>query len=369
MLFLNTLDVKAANYISFDFSPTVTMTVHPSSTTNNVFGSVNGTISANSGGGTIRDGDGTISISGGGGSVHGQVTTLSKGLYTYHVVAPFDVAYNWDLPQSDYYRVFMRWNGSPSITVDKGTISNFGVYDSDHRLLFSSVSAWYGSSNYYTYDQIQGQVGNNQAFRSSYVIEFDWTYEENVNISAIPYSSDVTFNTTFNSFNWYVSPSSAPPSTPVTDVQANQNLSNIQSDTSTTASNTGGILSKITEFFGSFFSNLIGIFVPEEGYFSDWFTRLNTLLAVKLGMLYAPFDLLIQVLTSILNADDSFVGIPFPGIEWDGQYLVEPFTFTFSSLGDVYTDLQGYVYFGTDVILLLAFFGLLQDKIKHILED
>lgn len=128
------------------------------------------------------------------------------------------------------------------------------------------------------------------------------------------------------------------------------------------------IFNSITDFFGNFFSNLIGVFVPEDGFFSDWFNRLNTLLSDKLGMLYAPFDMLISTLQSIYSADSSSAGIPFPGIKWGDTWLIEPFTFTFDSLGSDFSDLREKVYFGTDTVLIFTFLILLQKKVRLILE-
>lgn len=165
--------------------------------------------------------------------------------------------------------------------------------------------------------------------------------------------------------------------TPVVDYGVNNELKDLNESTeaieqSVTSDTGGGILATIKNFFGSFFQNvfdtLVSVFVPEDGFFSDWFDRLNTLLSEKLGMLYAPFDLLITTLNAIMNADTTDTGIPFPGIQWEDTYLVEPFTFYFSSLGDTFTDLQGYVYFATDTVLLFAFLYLLQNKIRLILE-
>jgi hypothetical protein len=63
--------------------------------------------------------------------------------------------------------------------------------------------------------------------------------------------------------------------------QEGNNLQKEQNDISK------GIFDKIADFFGSFFSNLMdsikGLFIPEDGYFSDFFTRLNDFFFDKLG--------------------------------------------------------------------------------------
>lgn len=65
---------------------------------------------------------------------------------------------------------------------------------------------------------------------------------------------------------------------------------------------THGILDSITAFFGSFFNNLIGVFVPQDGYFSSWFNRVNTLLTQKLGILYYPFSVIVGIFNRLSTA-------------------------------------------------------------------
>lgn len=358
MLFLNTLDVNAqvtatnitqAYNFSFVYSLSAEMA-----------GTSSGYISS----GTIRDGSGSTSS----GTITGH-TTYRSNVGVTHWKIPLTISGSLSgSPLPKDYIFYITRLISHSITVTDGNILNLCITNADGKLIWTDGTS---DSNIVTqFGLLSNMWSSSGGVSYNYFLEFD---------TSIPWDTSSLGNYSYNrtvtcSFTTqlYVGPSSAEEyqaAQPVQDSSSHEKLDNIQNQNAQAEQTRSGILSKITEFFGSFFSNLIGVFVPEDGYFSDWFTRLNTLLAEKLGMLYAPFDLLIQVLTSILNADDSFAGIPFPGIEWDGQYLVEPFTFTFSSLGDVYTDLQGYVYFGTDVILLLAFFGLLQDKIKHILED
>ena len=66
-----------------------------------------------------------------------------------------------------------------------------------------------------------------------------------------------------------------------------EEANDIASDTNTT---THGIFDSITDFFGSFFNNLIGIFVPDSGSFENCFSRVDTMLSNKLGILYWPFS-------------------------------------------------------------------------------
>lgn len=130
-----------------------------------------------------------------------------------------------------------------------------------------------------------------------------------------------------------------------------------------------GILGKITDFFGSFFENLKGLFVPEDGYFSDFFTRLNDFFAEKLGMLYAPIDMFITFLNTIKDASSNDSGITFPELAWDGTVIIPETKFSFSTITKDFPDLQEKIYFVTDVILVGAVLWLLQVKLKEVLEN
>ena len=130
-----------------------------------------------------------------------------------------------------------------------------------------------------------------------------------------------------------------------------------------------GILGKISDFFGSFFENLKGLFVPEDGYFSDFFTRLNDFFADKLGMLYAPIDMFITFLNTIKNASSTDSGITFPELAWDGTVIIPETKFSFDTIYKDFPDLKEKIYFVTDVILVGAVLWLLQMKLKEVLEN
>lgn len=131
---------------------------------------------------------------------------------------------------------------------------------------------------------------------------------------------------------------------------------------------TNSIFSSISDFFGSFFDNLIGIFVPEEGYFEEFFERLNTFFSDKLGMLYAPIDIFIEVLTAISEGGGS-AGITFPQVKWREYVLIEEQTINLQSIADELGELQEYIYLGTDVIMVGSVINLLQNKLREVLKS
>lgn len=375
-LFSNTLVVKAANNSNNTF--TITTSVYPNATEGTTFG----TITSNSGGGYIRDGTGSISISGGGGSIN----TNSHEGYTYHIKVPVIYHTDWSNlgTTGDYYgnvtNYFYLVPTNFSITNNIGTITNLTIYTDDGHLLRRNDT---DASNVKPFFRKGTELAGAYKYEASIplIVEFDFAYEQQQTIGVTSSPLDRIDLTTTINMSMYGRLASDNEieliKTQVTDSGTQSKLDDLNNSSeaieeSVTSDTGGGILATIKNFFGSFFQNvfdtLVSVFVPEDGFFSDWFNRLNTLLSEKLGMLYAPFDLLITTLNAIMNADTTDSGIPFPGIQWEDTWLVEPFTFYFSSLGDTFTDLQGYVYFGTDTVLLFAFLHLLQSKIRLILE-
>lgn len=285
----------------------------------------------------------------------------------------FEVPFKIRAPISNFPNVtkdlngyYMMMLGNITFSISGGTVSNVCLKNANGDLMWSSGDYW-GTKQYFLGYNALNPDQNAYVFTG--YLSFDFVFNKGKN------GSDGNSNT---SGSWSLSTRLYVGNTTVEEYSSsaqvvkdpvlNENIEALQEDTATTASNTTGILSKITEFFGSFFSNLIGVFVPEDGYFSGWFDRVNTLLSEKLGMLYAPFDLVISTLQAIYSSDSTESGIPFPGIKWEDTWLVEPFTFTFASLGDSFDDLRDKVYFATDTVLVLTFLMLLQSKVRLILE-
>ena len=139
-----------------------------------------------------------------------------------------------------------------------------------------------------------------------------------------------------------------------------------------TANTSHSILDKISDFFSGFFDGIINalksLFIPDDDFFSDFFTRLNNFFSEKLGALYTPIDLFIRLLQAIQDASAGSAGIPFPGIKWDGTYIIEPQTVNLQSIADDFDGLQDKIYFVTDVIMVGAVIWLLQTKLRGVLK-
>lgn len=151
--------------------------------------------------------------------------------------------------------------------------------------------------------------------------------------------------------------------------QIAQEGNNIAQDTANTSHS---ILDKISDFFSGFFDGIINalksLFIPDDDFFSDFFTRLNDFFSEKLGALYTPIDLFIRLLQAIQDASAGSAGIPFPGIKWDGTYIIEPQTVNLQSIADDFDGLQDKIYFVTDVIMVGAVIWLLQTKLRGVLK-
>lgn len=336
----------------------------------NVYGTVveghvdydsSGDVSTSDSGSLSSTSSGTISFS-----------STSSGDVCTHVKIPVDMHYirygNQTIDPSSYY-AFSVYANSITANGGSGTLKNFTVTDSVGNILYIQ-----GGARAPKFD-----VGSNFLYATSNkfgiygYIEFDyvlWNYSGSDFVN-------VTFN--LNPFLRLVKEEyqATVGSSVVSDTVAHEiqqsTLESSQAIEESVTSDTGtGLLATIKNFFGSFFSNIINsfisLFVPSSDYFSTWFENLNDLLSDKLGMLYSPFDFIISILNSVYSADTSEPSIPFPAIIWDGTTLVSAQNLKFSEiLGDNYSTLQGYVYFGTDTVLLFAFLYLLQRKIALIL--
>ena len=146
-----------------------------------------------------------------------------------------------------------------------------------------------------------------------------------------------------------------------------QNESNqLQEEQNETTSN---IFGSMSDFFGSFFENLAGIFVPEDGYFEDFFERLNSFFSEKLGMLYTPIDIFVEVLGAIQNSSGDGGGLVFPEVKFQEYVIIERQTINLNNIAGEFDGLQDAIYLGTDVMMIGGVLELLQNKLKEVLKS
>lgn len=330
MLSLNTLKVEASSS-SFSLGSSVIYTYDGVDTAVNVSGYIS---SVSGGGGYISSGTGTISSNSGGG---GSISSLSTkaGSFNAHVKMPFSIIKSFsDLGLSDISGdEFVKIDTSISsiTTTSSGassfSASNFGVYSSAGELLSSGSSSLSLPTQIYQVSKISDASNN---IILNYVIEYD--VEGSSLLQTYQNTPNVTINTTFSgsiNCNFATTQEVSNSSAPVTDTKSHelQEESNeIQQDSNTTTHN---IFDSISDFFGSFFDNLVHIFVPEDGYFTSWFNRLNTLLTDKLGILYFPFSFTIDFFSEFNNSFDTSSGLQgnfiFPEIKFTNPVTSESY--------------------------------------------
>lgn len=112
---------------------------------------------------------------------------------------------------------------------------------------------------------------------------------------------------------------------------------------------------------------LLSLFIPSEGYFEAYFTRINDFFDSRLGFLYTPFDLLIRFLSALPSVDHSSTQLYFPGLKFHEYVLCEPM-YVELDLRDEFPALYRYMYFITDTILIGAVLWLLQIKTKELIK-
>lgn len=126
---------------------------------------------------------------------------------------------------------------------------------------------------------------------------------------------------------------------------------------------------KVTNFFNGFWDNLLHIFVPEDGFFSQWFSNLNEFMSQKLGFLWSPFDFMLSFLNGVYNGSGT-ASIVFPELSWiDGTVIIPRTEFSFDNIGgQSFQNLRDMIYFATDVVLLGAVISQFYKKIKLVFE-
>ena len=64
----------------------------------------------------------------------------------------------------------------------------------------------------------------------------------------------------------------------------------------------GGFFGKLLEGIIEFFT---GLFIPDDDFLNNWFTDIHNLFSDKLGILYAPFDLLVTIIQRFMSIEST----------------------------------------------------------------
>lgn len=250
--------------------------------------------------------------------------TVNPDEYYYYDLEISNVNQYWSyIPQtksgSSWVRGSRLYNQSSPSSVVRYSIENFKVFDDNGKVVSDDFLSSNGNYKYCGYirgiDLLNGDTNNNRLVLPVHV---SWdllkTYDK-------IYATDTTVRPLMNDSNfsdgayYYLVPTYSCSlysiknafkysigGTTVTDTGTQKELNTLNETEQDTNETTHSIFDSISDFFGSFFSNLIGVFVPEDGYFTQWFNRVNTLLTDKLGILYYPFSVIIDIFTRLSTA-------------------------------------------------------------------
>ena len=277
---------------------------------------VSGTTSSTESGTTSSTDNGTFTLS---------VSNTGHCVMHYHIPVDFYVplADGVTIKPNDYYGLY-SYISLGSVSTSRGTVKNL-VLSADT----GSTVVKLGSNRGPVFMLGSQLLGFSSPPTVGCILYLDFDYGLDNFDSVV----NVTMNFTITPRLRHVKDSmqsvvGADISSDVIQHQLTEESNEIANDTNST---THSIFDSISDFFGSFFSNLIGVFVPESGYFSQWFTRVNNLLTDKLGILYYPFGYFINLLTDINTALANDTGnnatITFPRIAFTNLATNEEYVF------------------------------------------
>lgn len=113
-------------------------------------------------------------------------------------------------------------------------------------------------------------------------------------------------------------------------------------------------------FFDNFFDNLVdtivSIFVPDTGYFTDYFDRLYVFFSEKLGFLVYPFELMADFISAYLSIGEGSGQIVISDVVMFDTVLIQATTFDLKgAMSDILGDYYDLYYAFVDCILIFGF--------------
>jgi len=127
-----------------------------------------------------------------------------------------------------------------------------------------------------------------------------------------------------------------------------------------------GMFAKLFENISNFF---LGLFIPENGFFDNFFQELNTWFGDRFGFLYYPFEVIIEILGRFTNfTPPSVPQITIPQIELDGQEYIptQTYAFDFLATGIWHTIHQFYLAF-MDCLIAFGLLNLASKKLNEVM--
>ncbi len=144
----------------------------------------------------------------------------------------------------------------------------------------------------------------------------------------------------------------------------------------------GDILSYINPFSDNFFGKklvelildgLKGLFVPEDGFFDTYFSDLKNWFSDRLGFLWTPFDIIIDILNKILNINfsDPIFHIPEINEPFTGSKLISEYDYNLNDLLDneVFKNIHNIYFIGVDAVIIFVLINLARRKIEEVFSN
>lgn len=133
---------------------------------------------------------------------------------------------------------------------------------------------------------------------------------------------------------------------------------------------TKGFLSNIVDGIldlpGKILDVLVSVFVPDAEYFSSLFDEMNTFFSERFGLLYYPFEIIIDFASLFTSPDSSGGSVPFPEISWEGTTIISAQDVEIIQ-DDSFLVLQERLYFVGNVIMAGALINLAHKKINEVM--
>lgn len=144
----------------------------------------------------------------------------------------------------------------------------------------------------------------------------------------------------------------------------------------------GDILSYINPFSDNFFgkklielllNGLKSLFVPEDGFFDTYFSDLKGWFSDRLGFLWTPFDIIIEILNKILNINFSEPTFHIPEINepFSGTKLISEYDYNLNDLlnNETFNNIHNIYLIGVDAVIIFALINLARKKIEEVFSN
>lgn len=141
----------------------------------------------------------------------------------------------------------------------------------------------------------------------------------------------------------------------------------------------GDILSFLNPFSDNFFgkklvdliiNGLKSLFVPEEGFFDEYFNSIRDWFSDRLGFLFAPFDFIIELLNRIsnINFSEPIINIPDIKAPFTDTNLINKQAYNLNDLNnnEVFNNIHNIYLAGVDFIILIGLINLARKKIEEV---